>query len=141
MSKYIDERVAVNLIGSVVGVDDLIQAYFNNDQESVIKGLVQKSNDMDSVKKLLDTMNYNVKGRFVSGKSMLGEIEREIMDSFMTKDNVESFETNLVGTPSMFADAKDNNGKDIDYSSVKQVYPYFNERKEMLVSLEQSKNR
>ncbi len=141
MSKYIDERVAVNLIGSVVGVDDLIQAYFNNDQESVIKGLVQKSNDMDSVKKLLDTMNYNVKGRFVNGKSMLGEIEREIMDSFMTKDNVESFETNLVGTPSMFADAKDSNGKDIDYSSIKQVYPYFNERKEMLISLEQSKNR
>lgn len=141
MSKYIDERVTVNLIGSVIGVDTLIDAYFGNNQESIMKELIQNSNDMDSVKKLLDTMNYNVKGRFVSGKSMLGEIEREIIDGFMTKDNVESFETNLVGTPSMFEDAKDNNRKSIDYSSIKQVYPYFNERKEMLISLEQSKNR
>jgi len=141
MSKYVDERVAVNLIGSVIGVDTLIDAYFGNNQELVMKELVQNSNDMDSVKKLLDTMNYNARGRFVSGKSMLGEIERELIDGFMTKDNVESFETDLVGTPSMFEDAKDNNGKSIDYSSIKQVYPYFNERKEMLVSLEQSKNR
>ncbi|MGE5455758.1 MAG: hypothetical protein ACM3O4_01445 [Ignavibacteriales bacterium] len=141
MSKYIDERVAVNLIGSAVGVDTLIDAYFGNDQEAVVKALVQKSNDMDSVKKLLDMMNYNVRGRFLNGKSMLGEIQKGIIDGFMTKDNVESFETDLVGTPSMFADVKDNSGRPMDYSSIQGVYPYFNQRKEMLISLEQSKNR
>jgi hypothetical protein len=141
MSKYIDERIATNLLGTAVGTENLIQAYFENDSQSVIKALVQKSNDMESVKKLLDMMNYNVKGRFVSGKSMLGEIQKGIIDGFMTKDNVESFETDLVGTPNMFADAKDNGGRAIDYSSVKEVYPYFNQKKEMLIGLEQTKNR
>ncbi|MDD2434956.1 MAG: hypothetical protein PHO63_01745 [Bacilli bacterium] len=140
-NKYIDERVITNLLGQVIGTDILIDGYFNNNSEIIYKSLIEKSNDMNQVKNLLDVMNYNVKGRFISGKSMLGEIQTQIIDQFMTRENVNMFETNLIGEPQVFGEIKDNNGRNIDYSSVTKVYPHFNQKKEMLMGLEKNEIR
>ncbi|MDD2377263.1 MAG: hypothetical protein PHD10_01530 [Bacilli bacterium] len=142
-NKYIDERVIINLLGNVIEPETLATAYFTNDSEMMYKALIDKSNDMSKVKGLLDVMNYNFKGRFVTGKSMLGDIQNQIVDNFMTKDNIDMFETDLMGDPNMFSDVKDNNGNNIDYSSVNKVYPHFNQKKEMLMGLEKNdiKNR
>lgn len=70
-------------------------------------------------------MNYNLDARNVTKKSNLGDIQKMLIDLFFKKKNltdeqISDFATNIYTNPDEF-------DPDIDYSSLKEVGPYFNE--------------
>ena len=75
---------------------------------------------------LMNMMNYNLSKK--NGKSMLGQIEKEIIDLYFLnpkKDlkDMDSFETNLFSNPNLFPG-------EIDYSGIADVNAYFAVKKE-----------
>ena len=45
-----DELVMTNLVGSVVGLETLLNSYFNNDSSYVLKSLMENTNNMDNAR-------------------------------------------------------------------------------------------
>lgn len=86
-----------------------------------------------NINELMDMMNYNLSRE--NGKSMLGEIEKEIINLYFKNPNLDqssisSFEANLYSNPAMF---KSN----IDYSGIKDVNSYFNSKKQEFLNSKQ----
>ena len=86
-----------------------------------------------NITELMDMMNYNLSRE--GGKSMLGEIEKQIINLFFKNQNLDQskmvgFEANLYSNPEMF---KSN----IDYSSIRDVNMYYNEKKQEFLNSKQ----
>lgn len=82
-----------------------------------------------TMQNLMNNMNYNLKARNNTDKSLLGEIQVSIIDTFFNSGNVteeamEQIEANLIGDSKIF------NGEESRYSSVNAVYEYYKAQKE-----------
>ena len=78
-----------------------------------------------NISELMNMMNYNLSRH--SGKSMLGEIEKKIVDLYFSNPHLDtqkmdSFEANLYSDSRIF-------DQNIDYSSVNTVNNYYNNKK------------
>ncbi len=80
---------------------------------------------MRKITDLNNEMNYNLDARNVTKKSNLGDIQKMLIDLFfkknhLTDEQISDFAANLYTNPAVFDPS-------IDYSSLEQVGPYFNE--------------
>ena len=86
-----------------------------------------------NIVELMDMMNYNLSRE--NGKSMLGDIQKEIINLYFKNSNLDesrisSFEANLYSNPAVF---KSNT----DYSGIKDVKMYFDEKKQEFLNSKQ----
>lgn len=86
------------------------------------------------IDELMDMMNYNLSRE--GGKSMIGEIQKQIIDLYFKNPNLDtnsldSFGANIYSNPNIFS------GKNIDYSGIKDVNDYFNVKKQEFLKTKQ----
>ena len=86
-----------------------------------------------NIVELMDMMNYNLSRE--NGKSMLGEIQKKIIDlefsnPNINKEQMDRFEANLFSNPSMFSSK-------INYSGIRDVNMYFDVKKKEFLNSKQ----
>ena len=71
-----DESVIVNLLGSVIGLDAILATRFSDDPKFLYNALEKRGIDLNSIKSILDQMNYNLRMHNILNKSILVNIEK-----------------------------------------------------------------
>lgn len=117
-----DESIIVNLLGSVVGLDAILATRFSDDPKFLYNALENRGFDVNIIRDILDQMNYNFRMRTPLNKSMLGDIERVIINAFSninpTLDEINNFERQLVTNPDYMENQE-------AYPGLEQVGSYF----------------
>lgn len=117
-----DESVIVNLLGSVIGLDAILATRFSDDPKFLYNALEKRGIDLNSIKSILDQMNYNLRMHNILNKSMLGNIEKATIDAFSnanpTLEEINNFGEQLV-TKSAYMDHQEQ------YPGLEQVDSYF----------------
>lgn len=117
-----DESVIVNLLGSVIGLDAILATRFSDDPKFLYNALEKRGIDLNSIKSILDQMNYNLRMHNILNKSMLGNIEKATIDAFSnanpTLEEINNFGEQLV-TKSAYMDYQEQ------YPGLEQVDSYF----------------
>jgi len=122
-----DEKVIARLFAEVYGHELVLKSFFSSNPDMLIRQM-KKMQGEEATVNLLNNIKSNYFNRFSLGNSMLGEIEMQLIDVFMNKDNlseeeVNNFELNLFTNKESFAENKDM------YSSLDQVSEYFQSKK------------
>ena len=121
------ERV-VDLITYVAGYNLVEDCYFKDDFTPLVAELNRIYNNPKTVNDIFDMLKYDVKRVHSSdGKSHLGNIQRILIDGFVSKENLtkqelERFRTTLMGNPAIFE------GEEKKYQSIIGVYEYFDQK-------------
>ncbi|MEI3530198.1 MAG: hypothetical protein V8Q75_03880 [Bacilli bacterium] len=117
-----DEYVIVNLLGSMVGLDAILATRFNDDQKFLYTALENRGVDLETIKNILNQMNYNYRMNDVLNQSMLADIEKATIDAFSksnpTLAEIENFTSQLVTNAEYMESQK-------DYPGLNQVDSYF----------------
>ena len=117
-----DESVIVNLLGSVIGLDAILATRFSDDPKFLYNALEKRGIDLNSIKSILDQMNYNLRMHNILNKSILGNIEKATIDAFSnanpTLEEINNFGEQLV-TKSAYMDYQEQ------YPGLEQVDSYF----------------
>lgn len=127
LSMYDDEKIIVRLLESIYGNEILLDSFFNNKPEMLLDKMNVKHYGPVIDNQLLLDIHDNYYHRFEDNKSLLGEIEMQLIDLFLanenlTEDHLNHFASHLCVASSQFEDKQEM------YRSVDQVYPYLYEQ-------------
>jgi hypothetical protein len=110
-----DELVMANLVGSVVGIDTLLNSYFNNDSSYVLRALMENTADMEDSKKMLEEIEYNYQMRSKTKKSNLGTMQAKFIKMYGNIENIEELTNHIITNENMIK------GKDeIEYPALSE---------------------
>lgn len=111
-----DESVVVNLVGSIVGLDVILATRFNDDPKFLYTALENRGVDLETVKNILNQMNYNLRMDSILNQSMLADIEKAAIDAFSkanpTLAEIDTFARQLVTNPEYMESTQDYHGLD-----------------------------
>lgn len=111
-----DESVVVNLVGSIVGLDVILATRFNDDPKFLYTALENRGVDLETVKNILNQMNYNLRMNTILNQSMLADIEKAVIDAFSkanpTLSAIDTFARQLVTNPEYMESTQEYNGLD-----------------------------
>ncbi len=110
-----DELIMANLVGSVVGIDVLLNSYFNNDSSYVLRALMENTADMEDSKKMLEEIEYNYQMRNKTKKSNLGTMQAKFIRMYGNIENIEELTNHIITNENMIK-GKD----DIEYPALKE---------------------
>lgn len=111
-----DESVVVNLVGSIVGLDVILATRFNDDPKFLYTALENRGVDLETVKNILNQMNYNLRMNTILNQSMLADIEKAVIDAFSkanpTLSEIDTFARQLVTNPEYMESTQEYHGLD-----------------------------
>ena len=109
-----DELVMTNLVGSVVGLETLLNSYFNNDSSYVLKSLMENTNNMDNARKMLEEIEYNYQMRERTKKSNLGVMQAKFIKLYGSEENIDYLANYIITNENIIKSG------DIDYPDLKE---------------------
>jgi len=115
----VDEENAINLLAQCYGQSEII----NYIVEGSIDLNVERLQDLEKIVTLID---HNYEYRKKAKKSYFVEVQKEIINNFVNKENLtneelQNFRLNLWADPEMFQEL------DCDYQNLTEVEQYFNQ--------------
>ena len=113
-----DELVMTNLVGSVVGLETLLNSYFNNDSSYVLKSLMENTNNMDNARKMLEEIEYNYQMRERTKKSNLGVMQAKFIKLYGNEENIDYLANYIITNENIIKSG------DIDYPDLKEGLKY-----------------
>lgn len=116
--KHCDEIVLTNLITEVAGLQNALNAYFNNNSVYLTKPFIQKSNNPEKAGQLFDEIQYNYEMKDRLGFSSFGKLQKDIVEISLSENNIEYFNNNIVTNPELLS-------KKFKYENLTDVKPYF----------------
>lgn len=81
-SNYIDEQVLTNGIGQAIGLETLLNGFFNNDPDLVMKKMLSLCSDVKKTNYLLENMNNNMQTREAEGISRLFFLQKDVLSMY-----------------------------------------------------------
>lgn len=127
ISMYDDEKIIVRLLGEIYGEDVLLESFFDNNPEMLLDKMNVRHYGPIIDNQLMLDIHDNYYHRFENNKSLLGEIQMQLIDLMLAKQNVtdeqiNEFAEHLCVGSRLFGDKQEM------YASVEQVYPYLYEQ-------------
>ena len=127
LSMYDDEKIIVRLLQTIYGTDVVLKSFFDNKPEVLLDKMNVRHYGPIVDSQLLSDIHENYYHRIDGNKSLLGEIEMQLIDLLLAKDNLDEktineFTEHLCVSSKMFEDKKSM------YASVEEVYPYLDEQ-------------
>ncbi|MEG0137647.1 MAG: hypothetical protein RR708_01495 [Bacilli bacterium] len=99
-----DELIMANLYGEVVGINNMMSAYFQNDSSMFIKPLMTESYDMKKTQDLLDMAEYNYKTRDDLKTSNIDKMQSIYISLYINKDRFDYITNNVITNPAILND-------------------------------------
>lgn len=121
MNKVKAANLANLTIGSVMSVDEAVNAYFTNNPNVIIKYL-SSAKDVKKLFGALELANYEIENdKLLSDSSRYGDIQAIIVDELVKPENVEFIEANIITKEEILGDNCPNLGLAAEkLNSVKQ---------------------
>ncbi len=85
ISEYEDEQILTNILGFSIDVDTFTNAFFTNNPDLVMRGLLTKCQDIKKLESILSQMNNNMHTRNQTGKSNLYDIQKQVLIIYETR--------------------------------------------------------
>lgn len=86
-------------LGSVMSIEDVLKAYFTNNDEIIVKAVGAGSRDASQMFRALAEANYEIENeKNLSKKSSYGKIQATIVGQLVTPSNVSFLETNVINS-------------------------------------------
>lgn len=85
------------LLGTTMPVDKMVRAYFSHDSEAFIKVIAANSKNSTDMINALAKAGYEIeKDDVLSGNSIYGDIQAEIINQMAKSDNLDFFRTQSI---------------------------------------------
>lgn len=98
-------------LGSIMPVESVLEAYFTNNPELIVKALGANSKDANEMFKALEQANYEIENeKSLSGVSSYGDIQNKIVNQVVTPTNASFLETNIINNEQIIGEACPNLG-------------------------------
>lgn len=96
-------------LGSIIPVDDVLKAYFNNDSDTIIKAIATSVKDADKMFKAIEGANYEIENEeLLSKTSSYGDIQKSIVEQLVKPSNALFLETNIISSEKVLGDISPN---------------------------------
>lgn len=101
MSRVRDKSLALtNIALSGIPVDEILNAYFNNDGETILRKVTISAKDPEKMFHALEQFDYETTNEQVlSMQSNFGDIQIKIVEQVITEENADYIEANLINDP------------------------------------------
>ena len=110
MNKVKAANLANLTIGSVMPVDEAVNAYFTNNPNVIIKYL-SSAKDVKKLFGALELANYEIENdKLLSDSSRYGDIQSVIVDELVKPENVEFIEANIITNEEILGESCPNLG-------------------------------
>lgn len=108
MNKIKSLAIANLALGSTMPLDNILKAYFSNDQDAILKGIAMQVKDPKKMFEVIEQANYEIENDVVPAtKSNFGKIQKDLVEQVLTQDNLTFIETNIVDNAATIAETKD----------------------------------
>ncbi len=85
------------LLGTIMPVEEMVNAYFAHDSEAFIKVIAANSKNSTDMINALAKASYEIeKDDVLNGNSIYGDIQAEIINQMAKPDNLEFFRTHSI---------------------------------------------
>ena len=122
MNKHKAAAIANLTLGSTMSVDDVIKAYFQNDSETIMKGVAMSCSDPEKIFDILEQANYEIENEEVlATKSNFGKIQKDIVAELLNDKNISFIETNIINNPKVVGENKECPEIELAYSMVEDM--------------------
>ncbi len=95
-----------NLVLGTISTDKVLEAYFTNNNEIIIKEIATNSKDPEAMFRTIEAANYEIENEeLLSKSSSYGIIQTNIVDNMAKTDNLEFFETNIINNEQIIGES------------------------------------
>lgn len=112
MNKVKAANITNLTLGSIMSIDDVLGAYFSNNNDIIIKAVATNVKDADRMFKAIENANYEIENEeLLSKTSSYGDIQKSIVEQLVKPANISFFETNIINNEKVLGDICPNLGE------------------------------